>query len=74
MAAQSVKVGEYKFVLWTLPILEKLIGPQPVKKFHAFYGTHKLIITVTTTFYLCPYPEPNQSSTCLPFPLLEDPL
>jgi len=65
-------------VLGTLPansvsriVLEKLIGSQPVKKFHAFYGTHKLIITVTRAFPLCPYPEPNQSIPCLLFPLLE---
>jgi len=33
-------------------LLEKLIGPQLVKKFHALNGTHNLIITVTRACHL----------------------
>ena len=72
--------GRKKYVFGTLPtnymsriLHEKLIGPQLVKKFHGFYGTHNLIITVTRACHLCPSPEPNQSSPCLPFLMLEDP-
>jgi hypothetical protein len=56
---------------WIRVLPEKLIGPQLVKKFPAFYGTRRFIIAFTSAF-TCPYPEPDPPSPCLPIPLLED--
>jgi len=33
---------------WSRVLFEKLIGLQPVKKFHAFYGNRRLITTFTS--------------------------
>jgi hypothetical protein len=35
-------------------LLEKLTGPQLVKKFPAFYGTRRFIIAFTTALHLSP--------------------
>jgi hypothetical protein len=51
---------------------EKVTGSQLVKKFPAFNGTHRFV-TAFTSAATCPYPEPDECSPCLPFPLLEDP-
>jgi hypothetical protein len=52
-------------------LLEKLTGSQLVKKFPAFYGTRRLIISfpIPNTFS---YPEPDLSSSCPHIPLPED--
>ena len=46
-------------------VLQKLTGPQLVKKFPTFYGTRSFITTFTSAA-TCPYPEPDQSSQCPP--------
>ena len=51
----------------TTALLEKLTVSQPVKKFLALYGTRRFI-----TEFTCPYHEPDQSSSSLTCPLLED--
>ena len=51
---------------------EKLIGPELVKKFPAFYGTEGSL-PHSQAPATCPYPEPDQPSICLPIPLLENP-
>jgi len=45
-------------------LLEKLAGPQLVKKFPSFYGTRRFI-TALQVPTACPYLEPDQSS---PYP------
>jgi hypothetical protein len=46
---------------WSEVLLEKLPGPQLVKKFSSFYETRRFITAFTTTRHLS-YPEPDQSS------------
>ena len=46
-------------------LLDKLTGSQPVKKFPAFGGTRRFITAFTSARHLS-YPEPHQSSPCLP--------
>ena len=48
---------------------EKLSGSQLVKKFPAFYRTRRFITTFTQQA-TCPCLQPDQSSPCLPIPLL----
>jgi hypothetical protein len=43
--------------------LEKLIVSQVVKKFRAYYGTHRFI-TASTAATTCPCPESHQSNPC----------
>jgi hypothetical protein len=59
---------------WGRDLPEKLTVPQLLKKFPAFYGTRRFITVFTRAPPTCPYPEPDQSSPCLPIPLLQDPL
>jgi hypothetical protein len=51
---------------------EKLIGPQPVKKFPTFMEPTGSLMNSKEEF-ICPYPEPDQSSPSPLTPLLEDP-
>ena len=62
----------YLFIPRNRVLLEKLTGPQLVKKFPGFYGTRKFITTFTSVRHL-PYPEPARSSPCPHIPLPEDP-
>jgi len=57
----SIKQGLANLVEQVIP--EQLTGPQLVKKFPAFYGTRKFTTEFTV---ICPYPEPEQSTPCLP--------
>jgi len=41
-----------KLTPWIGVLPEKLIGPQLVKKFPAFYGTRRFIIAFTSAFHL----------------------
>jgi len=53
-------------------LLEKLTGPQLVKKFPAYYGTQRLI-TASQVPAICPIPEADRSSPCPHIPLPEYP-
>ena len=46
--------GHYTYLLtpWGRVLLEKLTGFQLVKKFHAFYGTRRLITALTSARHL----------------------
>ena len=55
---------------WSRVFLEKLTGPQLVKKFPAFYGTRRFELQVPD---ICPCPDPDQSSPYPHIPLPEDP-
>jgi hypothetical protein len=42
----------YELTPWSRGLLEKLRGSQLVKKFHAFYGTRRLITAFTRAHHL----------------------
>jgi hypothetical protein len=46
-------------------LLEKLTGPQAVKKFPTFYATRRVITEFTRARH-CPYPKADQSSPSTP--------
>ena len=57
---------------WSRVLPDKLTGPQLVKKFPAFYGTHKFITASTSARHLSPSCARTIRSM-FPIPLLEDP-
>ena len=56
----TVRSLHYLLTLRSRVLLEKLTGFQLVKKFSAFYGTRRFIITFNVPS-TCPYPEPARS-------------
>jgi hypothetical protein len=51
----------------SMELTVKITHPQLINEHTAFYGTQRFITTFTTAH---PYPEPDQTSPCLPSPLL----
>ena len=62
-AVKALMACNIKLTAWSNVLLEKLTGPQLVKKFPAFHGNGKFITMFTRA---CLYPEPDESSDCLP--------
>jgi hypothetical protein len=60
----------YYLTPWRRVLPERVTDPQLVKKFPVLYGT-QWFISIYTKSHVCPYPEPDKSSPCLPIPLTE---